>query len=50
VAEFTGADFFDTGIQKRIARYKCLKSGDDYVEKELKYCDVLPESQNVGAD
>jgi hypothetical protein len=28
------ADFFDTGIQKRITRYdKCLSSGGDYVEK-----------------
>jgi hypothetical protein len=28
------ADFFDTGIQKRIPRYdKCLNSGGDYVEK-----------------
>jgi hypothetical protein len=27
------ADFFDTGIQKPIPRYKCLNSGGDYVEK-----------------
>jgi hypothetical protein len=28
------ADFFDTGIQKRIPRYdKCFNSGNDYVEK-----------------
>jgi hypothetical protein len=27
------ADFFDTGIQKLILRYKCLDSGGDYVEK-----------------
>jgi hypothetical protein len=27
------ADFFDTGIQKLIPRYKCLNSGSDYVEK-----------------
>jgi hypothetical protein len=28
------ADFFDTGIQKRIPPYdKCLSSGGDYVEK-----------------
>jgi histone-lysine N-methyltransferase SETMAR len=27
------ADFFDTDIQKHIPRYKCLNSGDDYVEK-----------------
>jgi hypothetical protein len=27
------ADFFDTGLQKRIPRYKCLNSGGDYVEK-----------------
>jgi histone-lysine N-methyltransferase SETMAR len=26
------ADFFDTGIQKFIPRYKCLSSGGDYVE------------------
>jgi hypothetical protein len=32
------ADFFDTGIQKLIPRYdKCLNSGGDYVEKQLKY-------------
>jgi hypothetical protein len=27
------ADFFDTGLQKLISRYKCLNSGGDYVEK-----------------
>jgi hypothetical protein len=27
------ADFFDAGIQKRIARYKCLNSGGVCVEK-----------------
>jgi polysaccharide deacetylase 2 family uncharacterized protein YibQ len=27
------ADFFDTGIQKLIPRYKCLNSSDNYVEK-----------------
>jgi histone-lysine N-methyltransferase SETMAR len=27
------ADFFDTGIQKLIPRYKCLSSGSDYFEK-----------------
>jgi hypothetical protein len=27
------ADFFDTGIQKLIPRYKCLISGGYYVEK-----------------
>jgi hypothetical protein len=27
------ADFFDTGIQKLIHRYKCLNSSGDYVEK-----------------
>jgi hypothetical protein len=27
------ADFFDTGIQNLIPRYKCLNSGGDYVEK-----------------
>jgi hypothetical protein len=28
------ADFFDKGMQKIILRYnKCLKSGDDYVDK-----------------
>jgi hypothetical protein len=26
-------DFFDTGIQKLIPRYKYLNSGGDYVEK-----------------
>jgi hypothetical protein len=26
------ADFFDTGNQKLIPRYKCLNSSDDYVE------------------
>jgi hypothetical protein len=27
------ADFFDTGIQKFISRYKCLYSGGNYVAK-----------------
>jgi hypothetical protein len=27
------AEFFDTGIQKLIPRYKCLNSSSDYVEK-----------------
>jgi hypothetical protein len=27
------AVFFDTGIQKLTARYKCLNSGGDYSEK-----------------
>jgi hypothetical protein len=27
------ADFFDTGIQKRVPRYNCLNSGSDYIEK-----------------
>jgi hypothetical protein len=27
------ADFFDTGIQKLVPRYKCLNSGSDNVEK-----------------
>jgi hypothetical protein len=27
------ADFFDTGIQKLISRYKYLNFGGDYVEK-----------------
>jgi hypothetical protein len=27
------ADFFDTGIQKLIPRYKCLNSGGGYAEK-----------------
>jgi hypothetical protein len=27
------ADFFDTGIQKLVPRYKCLNSGGDYTEK-----------------
>jgi hypothetical protein len=27
------ADFFDTGVQMHIPRYKCLNSGDDCVEK-----------------
>jgi hypothetical protein len=27
------ADFFDTGIEKLILRYKCLRSGGDYIEK-----------------
>jgi histone-lysine N-methyltransferase SETMAR len=27
------ANFFDTGIQKLIPRYKCLNSGGDCVEK-----------------
>jgi hypothetical protein len=27
------ADFFDTGIQKLVPRYKCLSSGGDYVGK-----------------
>jgi hypothetical protein len=32
------ADFFDTGIQTLILRYKCLNcGGGDYVEKWLKY-------------
>jgi hypothetical protein len=31
------ADYSDTGIQKLISRYKCLNSGGDYVEKQLKY-------------
>jgi hypothetical protein len=32
------ADFFDTGIQKLIPQYdKCLNSGRDYIEKQLKY-------------
>ena len=26
-------DFFDTGIQKLVTRYKCLDSAGDYVEK-----------------
>lgn len=26
-------DFFDTGIQKLVTRYKCLDSDGDYVEK-----------------
>jgi hypothetical protein len=37
------ADFFDTGIlvQKLIPRYKCLNSGDDYVQKKLKYVRIF---------
>jgi hypothetical protein len=35
------ADFFDTGIQKLIRRYKCLSSGSGYVEKLLKYVCVF---------
>jgi hypothetical protein len=31
------ADFFDTGIQKLIPRYKCLYCGGDYVEKYRNY-------------
>jgi hypothetical protein len=31
------ADFFDIGIQKLIHRYKCLSSGGDFIEKQLKY-------------
>jgi hypothetical protein len=27
------ADFFDTGIQKLLLRYKCLNSGGDYIEE-----------------
>jgi hypothetical protein len=31
------ADFFDIGAQKLIPRYdRCLNSGGDYVEKQLK--------------
>jgi histone-lysine N-methyltransferase SETMAR len=26
-------DFFDTGIQKLIPRYKCLNSGGDYIKE-----------------
>ena len=26
-------DFFNTGIQKLVMRYKCLNSAGDYVEK-----------------
>jgi hypothetical protein len=32
-------DFFDTGIQKLVTRYKCFDSAGDYVEK---YCFELP--------
>jgi hypothetical protein len=36
------ADFFDTGIQKLISPYdKCLSSGGDYVEKQLKYVRIF---------
>jgi hypothetical protein len=35
------ADFFDTGIQWLISRYKCLNSGGDFVEKQLKYVCIL---------
>jgi transposase len=35
------ADFFDTGIQKLIPRYKYLNSGSDYVEKQLKYVRIF---------
>jgi hypothetical protein len=36
------ADFFDTGIQKLIPRYyKCLSSGGDCVEKELKFLSIF---------
>jgi hypothetical protein len=36
------AHFFDTGIQKLIPGYdKCLNSGGDYVEKQLKYEDIF---------
>jgi hypothetical protein len=33
---------FHTGIQKLTPRYnKCLNSGDDYIEKELKYIHIF---------
>jgi hypothetical protein len=35
------ADFFDTGIQKLIPRYKCLNSDGDYVEKYLKHVRIF---------
>jgi hypothetical protein len=35
------ADFFDTGIQKHIPRYKYLSSGGDYIEKQLKYIHIF---------
>jgi hypothetical protein len=35
------ANFFDTGIQKLIPRYKCLYSGGDFVEKQLKYVRIF---------
>jgi transposase len=35
------ADFFDTGIQTFIPRYKCLSSGGDYIEKYLKYARIF---------
>jgi hypothetical protein len=34
-------DFFNTGIQKLMLRYKCLNSGGDYVEKQLSMCVFL---------
>jgi hypothetical protein len=33
MAEFTGGNFFDTGIQKLIPRYKYFSSGGDCDEK-----------------
>jgi hypothetical protein len=30
-------DFFDTGIQRLIPPYKCLSSGGEDAEKQLKY-------------
>jgi hypothetical protein len=34
VAVFTGAMFYDEGIQKLVSRYdKCLNNGGNYVEK-----------------
>jgi hypothetical protein len=36
------AGLFDTGIQKLIPQYdKCLNSGDDYIEKQLKYIHIF---------
>jgi transposase len=35
------ADFFDTGIQRLIPRYKCFNSSGDHVEKQLKYVRIF---------
>jgi histone-lysine N-methyltransferase SETMAR len=34
-------NFFDTGIQNLIPRYKCIGSNSDYVENYLKYVRIF---------